>query len=70
MLGSISYLDVVEDKENYDYHLNSKVRCTDPKVLIDNKAVKLSKIDEDYRKLMNDFISEASKGFFVRIIRK
>ncbi len=70
MLDAISYLDIVEDKENYDYHLKSKVRCTDPKVLIDNEAVKLSKIDGHYKKLMNDFVTKASKGFFVRIIRK
>jgi len=70
MLGSVSYLGVVEDKENYDYHLNSKVRCTDPKLLINNEAVILSKIDENYKKLMNDFVTKASRGFFVRIVRK
>lgn len=70
MLNTISYLNVVEDEKDYDYHLKSKVRCTDPKILIDNKVVRLSEIDESYRKLMNDFISESSKGFFVRIVRK
>jgi hypothetical protein len=68
LLKRISYLNVIEDEENYDYYLKSKVRCTDPKILIDNKAVRLSKIDESYKKLMNDFIERASKGFFVRII--
>jgi HD superfamily phosphohydrolase len=70
ILNTISYLNVVEDRENYAYHLKSKVRCTDPKILIDSKAVRLSKIDEDYKKSMKDFVSNASNGFFVRIIRK
>lgn len=70
MLDAISYLDVVEDKKDYDYHLKSKVRCTDPKVLISDKTLRLSEIDENYKKSMNDFVSKASKGFFVRIVRK
>ena len=70
MLDLIRNIDVVEDKSNYDYHLKSKVRCTDPKVLIGDGMMRLSEIDKDYKELMNDFVSEASKGFFVRIIRK
>jgi len=70
MVDKISYLDVIEDEENHDYHLKSKVRCTDPKVLVNNKPEKLSEIDGDYKKAMNEFITKASKGFFVRIIRK
>jgi len=69
MLNTISYLNVIEDEKNYDYHLKSKVRCTDPKIIIDDKIIKLSKIDEYYKKLMNDFIKKASKGFFIRILK-
>lgn len=70
MLDLIRNIDVVESKDNYDYHLKSKVRCTDPKIIDGNKIVRLSEIDESYKKLMNDFISEYSKGFFVKIVKK
>lgn len=70
MLGTISHLNVVEDEKNYDYFLKSKVRCTDPKFMTDGKIVRLSEVDKSYRKSMDDYISESSKGFFVRIIRK
>ncbi len=70
MLDLIRNIDAIEDKNNYDYHLKSKVRCTDPKFMEGNKVVRLSEIDESYRKLMSDFISKSSKGFFVRIARK
>jgi hypothetical protein len=70
MLDTISHLNVVEDEKNYDYYLKSKVRCTDPKFMINDKVVRLSEVDKSYRKSMNDYISESSKGFFVRIVRK
>ena len=37
MLNLIRNIDVIEDKDNYDHHFKSKVRCTDPKILIDGK---------------------------------
>ncbi len=68
VLNKISCLNVVDDEKNYVYHLKSKVRCTDPKILIDNKVTRLSKIDKSYKRLMNDYISRSSNGFFVRFI--
>jgi hypothetical protein len=70
ILNKISCLNVVDDEKNYAYHLKSKVRCTDPKILIDNEVTRLSKIDKSYKELMNDYISKSSNGFFVRFIRK
>lgn len=70
MLSLIHDIEVVEDKNDYDLHLKSKVRYTDPKILIDGKISRLSEIDEDYRNLMNNFIAERSKGFFVKIRKK
>ncbi len=69
-LNLISNMEVIEDKNNYDFHLKSKVRCTDPKIIVDGKLVKLSDLDESYKTIMNDFIFETSKGFFVKIKRK
>jgi len=67
-LNTIFDLKIIENKKNYDYHLKSKVRCIDPKILIDKKIASLSGIDEHYKKLMNDFVPETSKGFFIKII--
>jgi len=67
-LSIIFNLKIIENKKNYDYHLKSKVRCTDPKILFNKKIASLSGIDEHYKKLMKDFISETSKGFFIKII--
>jgi hypothetical protein len=69
-LSLISNMEVTQDKNNYDFHLKSKVRCTNPKIIHDGKLVRLSDLDESYKILMNDFISETSKGFFVKIKRK
>jgi HD superfamily phosphohydrolase len=67
LLATLWNIDVEEDKTNYDFHVKSKVRCTDPKVLVDGKTQRLSELDQDYKTKMEDFISEYSKGFFVRI---
>jgi hypothetical protein len=69
-LNLISNMEVIENKNNYDFHLKSKVRCVDPKIIADEKLVRLSDLDESYKKTMNDFISKTSNGFFTKIIKK
>ncbi len=69
-LNLISNFGVIEDKKNYDFHLKSKVRYVDPKIIVDEKLVRLSGLDESYKTMMNNFISETSEGFFVKIKRK
>lgn len=69
MLKLISNLKVVEDKSDYDMHLKSKVRYLDPKILFNGKIVRLSEVDSSYKMKMKEFIDNASKGFFVRILR-
>lgn len=68
ILNKISNLNVIEDEKNYDYYLKSKVRCTDPKILIDNKIVRLSKINESYKRMMDEYVSKYSDGFFIRVL--
>lgn len=70
MLDLIRNIDVIEDKDNYDFHLKSKVRWADPKILISNKILRLSELDKSYKRLMKDYIDKRSKGFFMRIRRK
>jgi len=70
MLDLIYNIEVIENQKDYDIHLKSKVRWTDPKILIDGNVSRLSEIDDEYKKLMENFIAERSKGFFVKIRRK
>jgi len=63
MLRLISNLRVVEDKDNYDMHLISKVRYVDPKILLDDEVARLSEIDNSYKEKMKEFIDKKSKGF-------
>ncbi len=70
MLNLMHDIEVIEGNKDYDIHLKSKVRYTDPKILIDGKISRLSEIDDEYKKLMKNFIAERSKGFFVKIRRK
>jgi hypothetical protein len=70
MMKTVSNLEVVEDENNYEMHLKSKVRCTDPKINIDGSITKLSEVDKLYKEEMENFIKTTSKGFFVRIKRK
>jgi hypothetical protein len=67
ILDSIRNLAIVVDANNYDFHLKSKVRCTNPKVIFNGRLSRLSDLDESYRKEMDKFITEYSKGFYVRI---
>jgi len=66
-LDLIFNLEVEEDKDDYDMHLRSKVRCTDPKIIENGKLVRLSEIDDSYKEKMEKFIKETNKGFFVKI---
>lgn len=67
LLDLLSNIEVMEDEKDYDFHLKSKVRCTDPKVLIDGNVSRLSKLNGSYKKEMEKFIAEYSEGFFVKI---
>jgi len=69
-LNMISDLKIIENKNDYDYHLKSKIRWVDPKILVDSKLSRLSEMDTSYRKLMNDFVSETSKGFFIKVVNE
>lgn len=68
-LNLISNLEVIEDRNDYDMHLKSKVRCTDPKILVNDDLKRLSDIDDSYKQKMKNFIKETTKGFFVKIKR-
>jgi len=66
-LDLIFNLSLVENEKEYDFHIINKARYADPKILLDNKSVRLSEIDNSYKELMDNFIQKMSKGFFIRI---
>lgn len=66
-LDMISKLSVEENREQYDMHIKTKIRYIDPKVLSENKMMRLSEMDASYRKQMKAFIDKISEGFFIRI---
>lgn len=68
MLSLVSDLKVIEDSENYDFFVKSKVRWVDPKVLVENRVLRLSEIDSEYRKVVKKWIERVKKGFKVRIL--
>jgi hypothetical protein len=68
-IKSISEIKLIENENDYDFHLKTKVRFTDPKIKINEKIIRLSEVDKSYEKLMNDFVEKASKGFFIKIIK-
>ena len=67
-INQISNLKIILNENDYDYNLKSKVRCVDPKILNDEKIFRLSEKDTSYRKLMNDFIKQKSRGFFIKVV--
>jgi hypothetical protein len=69
ILDLLFNIEVIEDENDYDLHLKTKVRFTDPKIKINEKIIRLSKLDKSYEKIMNDFVQKASKGFFIKIIK-
>ena len=68
MLSLVSDLKVIEDSENYDFFVKSKVRWVDPKVLVENRVLRLSEMDSEYRKVVKKWIERVKKGFKVRIL--
>ncbi len=66
-LDLIYNIKVEENKEKYDMHIKTKIRYTDPKIILDDKVMRLSEIDDSFRQRMNKFLQEMSDGFFIRI---
>jgi len=61
---------VIEDREKYDFHSFSKARFIDPKVLENNRFVKVSDFDSDFRKKKDDFIKKLKEGYYIRIVKQ
>ncbi len=60
-------VSVVSDNGDFDFRYKTKIRCVDPKILTGIKLLRLSEIDESYKKSIEDFIQRESSGFLVKV---
>lgn len=60
-------LKVVEDKKNYDYHLKTKPRHIDPKILINGSIKRLSELDVEFKERLDNYLKKMNDGFYIRI---
>lgn len=61
-------IKIKENKTDYDYHLKTKARIVDPKILMGNKIKRLSEIDNDYKKEIIKAKEMFDRGLFVKIV--
>jgi hypothetical protein len=70
MLNTLEYLKITEGTKNdYDFHTSGKARYIDPKFLDGKDIMKVSDVDEKFKKDIKEFIKWVSKGFYIKIIR-
>lgn len=69
LLKTISDLRVVEDENDYDYYLKSKLRYVDPKVVIKGRTKRLSELDKEFDQKVKNFIAKKINGFYVKILK-
>lgn len=67
-LKQIKNLKVQEDPDNFDYHVQTKIRVIDPYVLQKDKLVRLSVLDPIFHKENQDYLASKREGFYVKII--
>jgi len=53
---------------DWDYHIYTKVRYSDPLVNIDGKLKKLSEVDKDFKQKAERFVAERKPGYKIKII--
>lgn len=56
------------DRKSYHFHLRTKLRYVDPKVLINGKLVRLSKLSFDFKRKLARHNEKMKKGFYVQVL--
>jgi HD superfamily phosphohydrolase len=56
-------------KNDYDFHIRVKPRCIDPKFLDGDKIRRISNVDKQLKKDLEEFKERVNKGFYIKIIR-
>ena len=64
----IDRVRVIEDNEDFEIYVKSKVRYVDPLVLVNDELHRLSELDSKFKEKLTEFIKNYSYGFRVRII--
>jgi HD superfamily phosphohydrolase len=67
-INQLRKFEVVEDKNNYDYHLKTKPRHIDPKVLINSSTKRLSELDTEFKERLDNYLKKMKEGFYIRVI--
>ena len=58
--------EIVE--KDWDYHIFTKVRYSDPLVMVDNELKVLSEVDAEFKKKAEDFKKERKEGYKIKIL--
>ena len=58
----------IEDPNDYDFFVKTKLRYVDPFFLEDNTVKRLSEVNLDYKKELNDLKKAVAKGFYIKIV--
>ena len=54
--------------EDFDLHLNAKIRYVDPPVKINNEVKKLSEINSEFARELREFLEKRKRGNYVKIV--
>jgi len=55
-------------KNQADFFTHSKFRIVDPYFIKNNKLIKVSLVDKNYRKKINQWANKAKKDFWIKIL--
>jgi len=61
-------LKIKLNKKNYDYHLKTKLRYVDPKVLVKGNFFRLSGLNPIFKKRLKGHNKKMKAGFYVKIV--
>lgn len=67
-LALVKSVQVVEDPDQYDFFIKTKVRVVDPLVLIDGEAVRLSHLDSKFHTEQEAYRQKRLEGYYLRFI--
>lgn len=58
---------LIEDKEDYEIYRKIKMRVVDPTVIVDGKAISVSKVSEKAKKIISDMIDKLNEGIYLKV---
>lgn len=67
-LDDMDHIEIIEDAENYNYHVTPKVRVVDPLVLMEARKVRLSDLDAGFKESNEQFIQRLKRGYYIKVV--